>query len=391
MQQHIQTLVKHIFRKEDLKDVSVNELEQFTASYPYAAIGQFLLARKLKETGGEQEFTHQADKASLYFNNPLWAHWQLQDHAAAAKATPEKVVAAVQEVPAPVYTQPEPVISVVSLAEEAVEQHEAVTEPEEEAVTTTVETEPEVVVTEPVEESNIATEAFADDHNTTIEETVIAEEEDTTEEAPTAEYTDTVTTPIPEPEEEPEELTEEEPDAGPELDLSGVLGATIQPAENTKEEKEEIITEEAPLHATGTPMQTVAAGEDDLFEPYHTIDYFASQGIKLSKEDIDIVKGKLDRQLKSFTEWLRSMKRIAPVTVAAERELDDTTNQSIVKIAEYSVSGNEIVTEAMAEVWAKQGNLPRAIAIYEKLSLLNPTKNAYFAARIQQVISQKPD
>ena len=44
------------------------------------------------------------------------------------------------------------------------------------------------------------------------------------------------------------------------------------------------------------------------FEPYHTVDYFASQGIKLSQEDN--TKDKFGKQLKSFTEWLKSMKRL---------------------------------------------------------------------------------
>lgn len=353
MQQHIQTLVKQIFRKDDLKDVTVNELEQFTASFPYAAVGQFLLARKLKEAGSEQ-FAHQADKASLYFNNPLWAHWQLQQHTTAV-TEPAPALPIVPQKTEPL-VQHEPVVSVVSLAEEAVEQQEIPTIPIPEEATAISEEQPEII------------------HNT---ETAEVQPEEATEES------------LP----ETEAVTETAETA-----YSPVTSGNdaLPPAEEEDYEAEEEDDTAAPplpqlLQATGTPMQTVQAPEEDLFEPYHTIDYFASQGIKLSKEDTDLIQGTLDRQLKSFTEWLRSMKRIAPVVVAAERELDDTTNQSIVQIAEHSVSGKEIVTEAMAEVWAKQGNLPRAIAIYEKLSLQNPAKNAYFAARIQEVISQRPD
>lgn len=358
MQQHIQTLVKQIFRKDDLKDVTVNELEQFTASFPYAAVGQFLLARKLKETGSEQ-FTHQADKASLYFNNPLWAHWQLQQQATAV-TEPAPVLPIVTQ-RAEVLVHHEPVVSVVSLAEEAVEQQEVPPIAIPEADVTIGQEQPEIT------------------HSTETAEVADVQPEEAAEAS------------LP----ETEAITETiEPAAGSPVTYSN---HTLPPAEEDDYEpgEEEDDTNAPPLppllQATGTPMQTVQAPEEDLFEPYHTIDYFASQGIKLSKEDTDTIQGTLDRQLKSFTEWLRSMKRIAPVVVAAERELDDTTNQSIVQIAEHSVSGNEIVTEAMAEVWAKQGNLPQAIAIYEKLSLQNPAKNAYFAARIQEVIAQKPD
>ena len=39
----------------------------------------------------------------------------------------------------------------------------------------------------------------------------------------------------------------------------------------------------------------------------------------------------------------------------------------------------------MAEVLAKQGMPERARAVYEKLSLLNPDKRAYFASKIEQL------
>ena len=44
-----------------------------------------------------------------------------------------------------------------------------------------------------------------------------------------------------------------------------------------------------------------------------------------------------------------------------------------------------VVTEAMAEVWLKQGNKQKAIETYNKLSLLNPSKKAYFAAQIEHL------
>ncbi|MDQ2862518.1 MAG: hypothetical protein M3R50_02505, partial [Bacteroidota bacterium] len=46
------------------------------------------------------------------------------------------------------------------------------------------------------------------------------------------------------------------------------------------------------------------------FEPLHTVDYFASQGIKISEEFLQ--NDKLGSQMKSFTEWLRSMKKLHP-------------------------------------------------------------------------------
>ncbi len=119
------------------------------------------------------------------------------------------------------------------------------------------------------------------------------------------------------------------------------------------------------------------------FEPFHTIDYFASQGIKLQQADLS--RDKFGQQLKSFTEWLKSMKRIPPVTQPAPAEVEAQDN--VVKIAEHSNESREVYTEAMAEVWAKQGNRLKATEIYQKLSLLNPGKSAYFAAKIEQLNS----
>ena len=45
----------------------------------------------------------------------------------------------------------------------------------------------------------------------------------------------------------------------------------------------------------------------------------------------------------------------------------------------------EIITESMAEVFARQGKTAKAAELYQKLSLLNPLKSAYFAAKIEQL------
>jgi hypothetical protein len=39
----------------------------------------------------------------------------------------------------------------------------------------------------------------------------------------------------------------------------------------------------------------------------------------------------------------------------------------------------------MAEVWERQGNREKAMEVYNKLSLLNPSKRAYFAAKIDSL------
>lgn len=134
----------------------------------------------------------------------------------------------------------------------------------------------------------------------------------------------------------------------------------------------EIKTEEVPA-TTNT--------NDLLFEPYHMVDYFASQGIRF-KED-EKPKDKFSQQLKSFTEWLKAMKKlpVSEVTAAVENKAE----QKVEQLAETSLKEREVLTEAMAEVWEKQGNPEKAIEIYSKLSLLEPLKSTYFAAKIEEL------
>lgn len=120
--------------------------------------------------------------------------------------------------------------------------------------------------------------------------------------------------------------------------------------------------------------------EPMIFEPLYTTDYFASQGIKLSDE----IKpdDKLGKQLKSFTDWLKTMKKVHEQRLPAGNEQLDLVVQNI---AEKSNKEAEIITESMAEVYISQGKPAKAREIYQKLSLFNPSKSAYFAAKSENL------
>jgi hypothetical protein len=153
--------------------------------------------------------------------------------------------------------------------------------------------------------------------------------------------------------------------------------AGVPPQETKLQETPPPEKEPAPLP---TIIETPSAKSDILFEPYHTIDYFASQGIKLDRLEAG-PQDKLGRQLKSFTEWLRGMKKLPQAAV--EKELAQNEESDVVNAAAHSIEKKEVITETMAEVYEKQGLTEKAAEVYRKLSLLNPAKTAYFAARIE--------
>ena len=120
--------------------------------------------------------------------------------------------------------------------------------------------------------------------------------------------------------------------------------------------------------------------EDLIFEPMHSIDYFASQGIELGEE---ATSEALVRPLRSFTGWIRSMKQIQPAK--QKQMLDEQSEQIIRSKAEYSNETEVVLTESMALVYEKQGMVKKALDILEKLSLLDPAKKDIFAAKIQEL------
>ena len=152
--------------------------------------------------------------------------------------------------------------------------------------------------------------------------------------------------------------------------------------DETDLEEEQSFEQELPKIVFNQPAEPKAS--DLTFEPYHTVDYFASQGIKISQDAAG--QDKFGKQLKSFTDWLKTMKKLPATEISSH--LSKSTEQKVENLAEHSVEDAEVVTESMAEVWLKQGKMEKAREVYEKLSLLNPSKSAYFATKIRNLTEQ---
>jgi hypothetical protein len=158
---------------------------------------------------------------------------------------------------------------------------------------------------------------------------------------------------------------------------------TTQNPENKAEVEQNILVAEPVLEKLLTRQvalsNQVPTNEEMLFEPLFATDYFASQGIKLS-EDVQS-SDKLGKQLKSFTEWLKTIKKTHNYTPPEPKQVD----QSVAQLAEKSNIETEVITEAMAEVFLQQGKISKANEVYEKLSLQNPAKSTYFAGKIENL------
>ncbi|MBO0933531.1 hypothetical protein [Fibrella aquatilis] len=92
------------------------------------------------------------------------------------------------------------------------------------------------------------------------------------------------------------------------------------------------------------------------------------------------------RQLEIIENFIRNEPRIGPV----RGKLGDHTDQEdLTQRSQPTLPAGSMVTESFAKILARQGKYDKAIAIYEKLALKNPEKNAYFAAKIGELNDSK--
>ena len=262
MHELINKLAFSLFRKNNLEECSIEEIDHLARQYPYFSSAQLLLAAKQKQTD-HSDFENQLIATSLHVNHPLWLDHLLNN------TSSEKIV---------------------------------------------------------FEEKIIATEVNEEPNN--------------------------------------DEL---------------VLERSRYEFVNASQPEEKQI----PAPAPSLPVVEKVEPKDDalVFEPYYTVDYFASQGIKTVLEEQP--KDRLGQQLKSFTEWLKTIRQMPPQQIASMN--DAGSEEKVVQLATHSLAEENVDTEAMAEVWIKQDQPEKAIRIYEKLSLLNPSKSSYFALLIEKL------
>lgn len=385
-------LFESIFKRKLTDGDTAAYLENITKEHPYFSVAQFFLLRlSQKNVNG---YKTQARKTAVLFNNNHWLNFQLLEAGFDRYASPENGTAPQsfpEKIADDVFAAKAGEVNTEDTYTSAPARFEAV-----------IEEEPTPIVTEDTTiEEEIKAEESGVEEPVVINEPVIAGDDNMVEEVITEELENKETVKAEEPVAENDIITIDEVVVDePEHTVEATAEASGEAVAETAGEKtmeNPVITQALPTDETMLPIpeaenkaavdNTAIVDEPLLFEPLHTTDYFASVGIKLSEEEK--TSGNLGKQLKSFTEWLKTMKKVHAEQLAKTSSPADASlsaaESSIRKMAEKSNQENDVLTEAMAEVLLQQGKADKAIEILEKLSLLNPGKSVYFAAKINQI------
>jgi hypothetical protein len=269
-------LIQSLFDRENLEEMTLDELKGYAEQYPYSSIIQFLYTCKLKSLY-HIDFPDTVTKTAIFFNDPYWLNFQLSEEAerGGIKRTGYDYNLQERKETASAELDPEPVESAKWTDEDGYEHDEELTE---------------------------------------------------------ASYT------------------------------GGFLAEKLN-------------------FPQMTVQQELPTDLDQLIpiEPYHTVDYFASQGIKLSQT---LEKDELGKKVKSFTDWLRTMKKLQPESAETKSKEQLPVTPTV---KDENIPSNVVITEALAEVYLKQGLTDKAIEVYNKLSLQNPANKHIFAAKISLI------
>jgi len=314
----------HLTGANNISSINEDSLLELANEYPYFAPIQLFLSAKLKQTNA-LTFHKQAQKTNFYFSNPYWVHYLLSDFSSQLKSVEHQI---------PSISSADKFVTAIPV--NIIEHPKNDLTPE--IVTEEVIIENERNKIEPIDQIVIGT------INETVNDIQI----------PTIESVVDLLQGIGHPYEEAAATAESN------IKIANLLSEQLADFKKP-------VSEEAKLEITR--------------EPLHTTDYFASQGIKIDLSQIP--QDKLTTQLRRFTDWLKYMKTDNSTTVNLESRHD--LEEAVVLIANTSNEQKEIVTETMAEIFQKQGQLDKAIQLYIKLSFINPEKSAYFAAKIQHL------
>lgn len=374
----------HLTGNSDLSSTKMEVIEKLVHEYPFFSPGQYLFAAKLKKED-HPLVGSQAMRTALYFTNPHWLQFQLE-----ALKDPGIDQAPKQELDTALLRsirqkdlEWDEMINLPKIEETLEDAEKSFVAPElpnPDISIPTIESVRELMKgIEPLDKPGTIIPV--------IRENTPSEPVDyTLPDVPVSETFDPVFSTLNQPDQEPP-VTSSVPAPPtpllPEQEYSDEEDSSkIQHPDQDKSDAKIASILSSQLAEFKKPIEnnselTIEPVQDKL----HTIDYFASQGIQIDLSKIP--QDKLTTKLRRFTDWLKDMKNHHP-----NPEDLGTSPEQEKKVAETALVSNEskeILTETMAEVLAKQGQIDKAIQLYIKLSFSNPEKTAYFADKIQQL------
>ena len=359
------SLFKRNFRSVDTKAF----LTALIKEHPYFTAAQFYLLKQTQTTG--QDFTSQAAKTSLLFNNPFWLNFKLNQLDTIIAETEEIIeknennfVGGREELE---ILQPSADASKIAADEIIIAEplHQIETPNTKNEIDPVVVQEQSAPIFAPITAINNA--ANEENNCDADNEILIAEPPHQTESADSKN--------------EIEPVVVEEQSSSVFTPGIAINETADEEDDYDNEEEEDNGKDIQPLNIK-LNFDAAATTKDDAisYQPLYTSDYFASLGIKLNENGVPV--DKLGKQLKSFTDWLKIMKKIHPDQLPLQSGQSDIEIQ---QMAEKSNTKGDILTEAMADVLVQQGKITKAIEVYQKLSLLNPSKSAYFTSKIDNI------
>ena len=386
----------HLTGQSDLSKIQESTLKQMAAEFPYFAPIHLFMADKWHATDAVQ-YEAAAQKANLYFTNPYWLHYQLNSFTDKPEMQDASISleTIIHQTNQPNYTGLQKDNSTELLASQTNELQPADPLLLEASSTSS----PEI----PVDPAPVSNSISNDFSIPTIEK--VKEMMRGIDKQPMIEATDTLPEVIAAISPELPNLAKDpvsfEGTSATESDANDTEASIID-VENDRVETEyeslstaESYDETAATAESNAKISSLLSGQladfkkpltdaDQLGlpkDPMHTIDYFASQGIKIDLSQIP--QDKLTTHLRRFTDWLKYMKseNPNPIDLGTRKDLEE----AVALIAHSSNESKEVLTESMADVLQKQGQIDKAIQLYIKLSFLNPEKSAYFAAKIQHL------